>query len=400
MDCEIIDDLVAHIDEELQNTHRQFKEAANEMILDYIKKYHLLVYGYYAFKHLNLDLQMSPVEDNLYYKCYSGRGSRNVGDLIKNLKGLGYYPIMSKVTHTNYASAKCRIVIGRDPGITIIEITTVNPKEYSGLQKLSKCVDDLLIVNPLVLRINALNNIFNKCDWENNYSELITTKITRGKRFIPRGNMPRKIISVLSKRWNDQVVFTGDYVFTTVYLRSPPQGTLSIVTDPKTAKLVADDILSLNNRWTLSKYQGTIDLVDRVLAIKDGKKVLLRINICVQSTIPYVLKNDLKVANYLLLLKYYSSLLLSHELHRSRDYIIDGIKWMINETTNIRNKFLSKKKLIGTENRAGIFKIFCNHTIDLDSERVIHNKILWEYKRTHDKEEYANIKRMCEPLLE
>jgi hypothetical protein len=407
MDSKIINDIVAHIDVEFQNTHRQFKEAAEEMISEYIKKYNLLVYGYYAFKHLNIELNVQPKEKNIFYQCYSGRGSKNVGDLINNLNGLGYNPVKSIVTHTDYGSAKCRIYIGRDPGITIIEITTVNPKEYSGIQKLCKKHDGMFIVSPLILRINSLNNIFNKIGWDVNYDQLMTLGIIdkriKKQYFSPKTNMSTKIIKLLEKKWRNYIVFTGDYVYTTVYLRNnQPKGILAILTDKKSAKLIVDDVLKLgNDNWKLFDYKGTINLVDHVLAIKDGYKVLLRINICVQSSIPYVNKGYLRVANYLVLLKYYSSLLLSHKFHQtSKSGVIDCIKSTINDITYIRNRFLTKKNLIGTENKSGVFKIFCNREIELDPESVVHRKKLWAYQSKYGSEGYDKIKRMCEPLVE
>lgn len=416
---EIINDIVAHVQIEQQNTHREFKKVADNMIFEYIKKYRLIMHGYYALEHLvkNKNIKITeditlPIESNRYFQCYSMKGSKNVGDLIKNLGSLGYQPVRSQVTHTIYGSAKCRIVIGRDPGLIVTEIITVDKREYNNLQTSIINIDGLLVVNSLILEIEALNGIMNRHNWDTNYSQLsiiLNSKLNpfndKHKRVDIRGRSPQKILGFLMKdKWKNKIVFTGDYVFTSVYLRKyNPEGNLAIITDYISGKEIADQLLKIgNDSWKLFKYSNMVDLIDNIYAIKDGKKILVRIHVTAQSTIPYVMARlgkykNVKVADYLLLLRYYSSILLSHQIRSSDCY---HIKQIINKIISIRHNYLSKRKLVGTEPASSVFRILDTPAIELESEWVIHNKKMWEYKRRYGTEGYNQVKRMCQPLME
>ena len=422
-DEEIISDIVAHIQIEQQNTHKEFKKVAEEMILEYIKKYNkqIILHGFYALQYLinnyNIDIKdnlILPTEDNRYYQCYSMKGPKTVGDLIKNLNALHYQPVRSIVTHTRTGSAKCKIIIGRDPGLIIIEITSVNFKEYNNIQKMTNKIDNLCIVNPLILEIESLNNILNNVGWDTNISLLsviLNTKLNPFKdnygKVELRGRSPQKIIDYLVKKWRNKIVFIGDYVFTNIYLRTyEPEGTFAIMTDIESAKKISEELMNIGkSSWKLYYYGGTSDLIDNVYSIKDGKKILIRIHISSQATIPYIIGRigkykNINIANYLLLLRYYSSILLSHKMRSTDNFIINRIIKIINSIIKIRNNYLLKNKLIGIEKESNIFRILDTSSIELDSELVVHNKKLWEYKKRYGTEGYNQIKRLCQPLLE
>lgn len=418
---EIINDIVAHIKIDQQNTHREFKKVANDMIFEYIKKYRLILHGYYAFEDLVKDKDVKinediilPTENNRYYQCYSMRGAKNVGDIIKNLKSLGYQPIRSQVTHTIYGSAKCKIIIGRDPGLIVAEITTVNQKEYNNLQNVMINIGGLFVVNSLVVTIKSLNSILNIQSWDTSFSQLSIilnsdlNPFNKFGRVDIRGKAPQKIINFLMKnKWKNKIVFTGDYVFTGVYLRKyHPEGNLAIITDYVSGKEIAEELIKVgSSSWKLVRYSNTVDLIDNVLAIKDGKKILIRIHLSSQTTIPYVFTrlskyNNVKVANHLLLIRYYSSVLLSHTILSGSQFVIDRIKRIVNKIISIRNNYLKKRKLLGIERASGVFQIFNGPSIELDSELIIHNKKMWEYKKKYGSEGYNKVKKICQPLLE
>ena len=84
----------------------------------------------------------------------------------------------------------------------------------------------------------------------------------------------------------------------------------------------------------------------------------------------------------------------------SSDFIIDRIKQIINKIIDIRNNYLEKRKLLGIEKSSGIYQIFNTPVIELESESIIHNKKMWEYKKKYGTEGYNQVKRMCQPLLE
>jgi len=471
IDNAILDEIVEKVETHANKKYKEYKQPAIDMIEEYITKYNLIVYGYMAMKELlntkkitkedSYMLNMTPQQD-VYYNCYSIKGRKNVGDLIKNLQKLNYRPIRSNVIH-GANNVRCQIKIGEyNRGLVIIEIVHITPYEYNKLIKTSvkikKGNSTMNIISPLIVKIQLLNRLIDPLsgfeEWKRFYMyKLIFDKYYNDYNIFKGDN--RKILSkrinkvpkifriiewIIFYNLDDQFMFLGNYIYKMYVDKAKKYRNLNVPNVYKytiTAKdadglankivniLKKNSIIStpmgkytikldrhIINDLEIKKYDSTIDLIDQKFIIKLGKKVLLDIYQLPSYCIPYLRtlnirnyppkKVDINISNYYVLLRYYYGLLWDNyvNLTPKNSNFVNHLEGIIKNVIYCRENYLKYHRELGIE-KNNIFKVFnskCLSTDGLYTDIAAHNVKLWEYKKKLTREEYNKIKSMCQPI--
>jgi hypothetical protein len=358
----IVDNIVDNINNNEDKLYRQYKFNATDMIEQYISKYNLIVHGYIAMKELllinnindyDLDIINNIRESDIYYECYSIKGTKNIGDIIKNLQKLNYKNIKSEVIHLNNRVI-CKIKIGEyNRGLHIIQITHITQNEYNKLFntsiKINKNNVTFYVVSPIVIKINLLNHLIDPLNDYKKWDKFYLYKIIFDKYcndfYMLNGNNNNIFNYRLNKipliytiiKWilfynnisSYSYMFTGDYIYKLyteqikniysnynkiniphiykyVIITKEPLSLMnnildllksnSVINSPK-GKYTINLDKQLLKKLNISQYNGLIDIIDKKYVLKLDNKILLEIYKFPDKSIPYINYNFNSIKN-------------------------------------------------------------------------------------------------------
>ena len=403
-------EVIEYFNKNLDKNYHEYKEKAMNVIKNYIISHNLILYGDLALKEYLKD-KIEITEINSYYQCISLNGRKNIAEIITILRELDYSNFKTNILHLPYG-IKCTIVFHEfETKIPIFEVLHVTKYVYYRIKATIEG-KKLKIINPLLLKINLINdlidplNYYNK--WEESYKKLILLdkeydELKWSNKNIKTKRKPiakeKELINLLI---DNDVIFTGDFVYN-LYQRCVKKPWLRL---NKISVISFDSeklIKKLGDNIKIKTFDNKVTFIDKKMST-NTLEIFEVPNACV-SYVDYNYHNKkIKVVNYFMLLKYYYGHLWENmSTKKVNNSYVAHIKSMIKNIIIARETYLKNKKLLGITSSKGnnlfmIFGLKCDYLTENYTDMQYHNMKIWEYKKTHTDEEYRKAKKICEPI--
>lgn len=404
----IFDTIVNRVEREHENEIKKYKLNANILIEQYIKDNKLI---------LRDDCAIQKILGNEfdYFQCYSVRGMKDIGNIIKLLIEKKYSNIHTQSLTLSYG-IQCTITIG-DIHLKIIEIVDIHQKVLPFIFTTS--IDGILCEDIILIRIRLYKqfsdivnySIQNLKDKYEKYLELnikIQEYINYDQMKIYQSQLNiksyRQLITRLHKLGG---IFAGELAYDLFvqysnispakYINNYRQ--LSIFSNSP-EKIINDfksdtkDIKKIGGLFGLTRNTTIIFLRKSNIILK----VIDISNECI-GYIPFKVKGiKLRVVNYFTLLEYlYSEIFLGKIIRNEKQ--INIYKSHIINLLMACEYYLNKNKYIGTENT--IFKMFnINYCEDnIIPENINARILLHKYQKKYGKDAYRLAKKSCKMVI-